>query len=700
VDRLGILVKIAARNLFRSRINLLIGAVILGGTFLVVVGGALLDSVVSSMSRSIIGSVAGHVQVYSARSKDEFAIWPMGGTDPDLSPMTDWERTQKLLESVPNVKSVVPMGINAALVTSGNTVDLTLAELRDVIREEKERGVTPEREARRESLKEHVRQIVRVLQADLARLNEINTAGALEPEAREAIERASSEAFWAGFDRDPYGALEFLENRVAPQLSDADLIQLRYVGTDLDKFQQNFDRMQIVDGQRVPPGHRGFLMSKFVYEELLKLKSARRLDKIKEALDAGGTIAADETLRRYVRENRTQTREIVFQLDRLRTEKAVAILRRTLASSSKDPETLLNQFFDTEDHNFRERYEVFYRDLAPLLELYRLRVGDVLTITAFTRSGYVQSLNLKIWGTFQFKGLEKSALSGNINLMDLVSFRELYGYLSSDKKAEIDAIKKEAGTREIDRSRAEDELFGSGSRRIVAEATPGLIDEKENFKGNAKALRNEDLVRRVYDPSEIPRGVVLDAAIILKDPTKIQQTMQEIRALSDREHLDLRVVSWREAAGLLGQFILLARVVLYFAVGIIFVVAMVIINNAVMMATLQRTAEVGTMRAIGAQRGFILAMVLVETLTLGLVFGALGAGLGTGVVSALHAFGIPARNETLYFFFSGPRLHPVLSATNIVAALVIVILVTTLSTLYPAFIATRVPPVRAMQTDE
>ncbi len=700
MDRLGILVKIAGRNLFRSRINLLIGAVILGGTFLVVVGGALLDSVVSSMSRSIIGSVAGHVQVYSARSKDEFAIWPMGGSDPDLSPMTDWERTQKLLESVPNVKSVIPMGINAALVTSGNTVDLTLAELRDVIREEKEKGVTPEREARRESLKDHVRQIVRVLQADLARLNEINTAGALEPEARDAIQRASSDAFWAGFDRDPYGALEFLENRVAPQLSDADLIQLRYVGTDLDKFQQNFDRMEIVDGQRVPPGHRGFLMSKFVYEELLKLKSARRLDKIKEALDAGGTIAADETLKRYVRENRTQTREIIFQWDRLRTDKAVALLQRTLASSTRDPEALLGQFFDTDDHNFRERYQVFYRDLAPLLELYRLRVGDVLTITAFTRSGYVQSLNLKIWGTFQFKGLEKSALSGNINLMDLVSFRELYGYLSSDKKAEIDAIKKEAGTKEIDRSRAEEELFGSASRRIVAEATPGLIDEKENFKGNAKALRNEDLVKRVYDPSEIPRGVVLDAAIILKDPTRIQQTMQEIRAVSDREHLGLRVVSWREAAGLLGQFILLARVVLYFAVGIIFVVAMVIINNAVMMATLQRTAEVGTMRAIGAQRGFILSMVLVETLTLGLVFGALGAGLGTGVVSALHAFGIPARNETLYFFFSGPRLHPVLSVTNIVAALVIVIVVTTLSTLYPAFIATRVPPVRAMQTDE
>jgi ABC-type lipoprotein release transport system permease subunit len=700
LGQLGILVRIAFRNLFRSRINLLIGAVIFGGTFLVVVGGALLDSVVRSMSGSIIGSVAGHIQVYSARSRDEFAIWPSGGTDPDLSPMTDWERTQARLEQVPNVKAVVPMGINAALVTSGNTVDLTLEDLRNVVREEKEHGATAKLAARKTSLKEHVRQIVRVLEADLVRVSDISTAQAVDPETREAVKRASSDAFWAGFDRDPYAALEFLENQVSPELSDADLVQLRYVGTDLDAFQKNFDRMEIVDGQRVPPGHRGFLMAKYTYEDQLKLKTARRLDKIKEALDSGTTIASDETLKRYVRENRTQTRELLLQFDRIKTEKAVAILQRTLASSQKELDPLLNEFFDTTDQNFRERYQVFYRDLVPLLQLYRLKVGDILTISAFTRSGYVKSLNLRVWGTFQFKGLEKSALSGNINLMDIVSFRELYGYLTSDKKAEIDAIKKEAGTREIDRAVAEQELFGSPGRRIVAEATPGIIDEKENFKGNARALRNEDLVRRVYDPADVARGVVLNAAVILRDPSRLQETMRDIRALSDRENLGLKVVSWREAAGLLGQFIAVARLLLYFAVLIIFIVAMVIINNSVMMATLQRTPEVGTMRAIGAQRGFILSMVVVETLTLGLVFGSLGALIGSGVVGFLNKKGIPAANDTLYFFFSGPRLHPTLSATNIIAALVIVTVVTILSTLYPAFLATRVPPVRAMQTDE
>jgi ABC-type lipoprotein release transport system permease subunit len=700
VGRLGILLKIAARNLFRSRINFLIGAVILGGTFLVVLGGALLNSVISSMSRSIIGSVAGHIQVYSASSKEQFAIWPMGGNDPDLSPILDWEQKQQLLASVPNVKAVIPMGINAALITSGNTVDLTLEELRSVVRQEKEHGTTPELEAQRNSLKEHVRQIVRVLQTDMGRVAEINTADAVDPEARAAIERASSDAFWAGFDRDPYGALEFLENRLAPLLSDADLVPLRYVGTDLDAFQKNFDRMEIVDGQPVPPGHRGFLMNKFVYEDRLKLRTARRLDKIKDALDLKGSIARNETLQRYVRENRTQTREILLQLDRLKTEKAVAVLQRTLGSSERDLDRLLNAFFDTDDANFYQRYQVFYRDLAPLLQLYRLKVGDVLTITAFTRSGYVQSLNLKVWGTFQFRGLEKSALSGNINLMDIVSFRELYGYLSADRKAEIDAIKKEGGVKDIERSRAEDELFGEPGRRVVAEATPGIIDEKERFKGAGAALRREELVRRVYDPTEIGRGVVLDAAIILKDPRQLQRTLADIRALSDREHLDLRVVSWREAAGILGQFILLATVVLLFAVAIIFIVAMVIINNSVMMATLQRTPEVGTMRAIGAPRGFILWMVLVETVTLGLIFGGAGAALGVGAVMLLHSIGIPAGNETLYFFFSGPRLFPTLSPWNVVVALVVVVLVTVISTLYPAFLATRVPPVRAMQSDE
>jgi ABC-type lipoprotein release transport system permease subunit len=697
---LRVLIQIALRNLFATKLNMVIGGIILVGTMLVVVGSALLDSMDESMSRSIIGSVAGHIQVYSAQSKDELALFGSMGAEPDLRALSDFGPVKRALETVPNVKTVVPMGISGALVPSGNTIDIALENMRELIRRREKEGASAELNERVHSQKEYLRQILHVLQSDLKKRKVLLSEQAIEPETVADLQRASSDTFWDGFDRDPLNSLEFLENRIAPQASDADLLYLRYVGTDLDEFQVSFDRMQIVDGRSVPPGRRGFLFAKFFYEERLKLKTARRLDRIKQRyIEQHKTIASDPEPQHWIKENQAQTKEIVLQLDRVKTEEAVKRLQQALGSSEEDLEALLRRLFDMNDSNFLERYRIFYEKLAPLLELYRIRVGDVLTIKAFTRTGYVESVNVPVYGTFQFKGMEDAALAGSINLMDLVSFRELYGYLTTEKAEEIKKLKEISGAKPIERSRAEEELFGT-ARTVVAEATPGVMPDDKTLGGNTRALRREELLRRVYSKDEMDSGVVLNAAVLLKDPKKIRQTMREIQAVSEREKLNLKVVSWQKAAGLIGQFVSLAKLALYIAVFIIFVVALVIINNAMMMATLQRTHEIGTMRAIGAQRSFVLGLVLTEIVLLGLLFGATGALIGSGVVKLLGIVGIAAPNDWFYFFFSGPRLHPWLSASNLIAAFVIVLVVSAISTLYPAFLATRVAPVRAMQTEE
>ncbi|HZI10905.1 MAG TPA: FtsX-like permease family protein [Myxococcus sp.] len=699
---LRLLLQVAFRNLFTSKINLLIGGIIFFGTLLVVVGGALLDSMDSAMSRSIIGSVAGHIQVYSDESRDELGLFGQMGGEPDLAALDDFSRIKPVLEKHPNVKTVVPMGTNGALITSGNTVDLTLARLRDLYRKRADEGETPALREGIDSLKAHVRQMVAIMEEEMAKSRELLSESAREPAEIEALARARSEEFWTGFEQDPFASLEFLENRIAPQIPDGDLLYVRYAGTDLDTFQRTFDRMEVVDGKPVPPGQRGMLLSKFFYEEYLKLKTARRLDLIKQERDVNQKlISTDPQLQRWVKENQTQTREIAFQLDPIKTRQVVERLQKVLDSQETKLEPLLSAFLTTDDANFDTRYQQFYSELAPLLELYRIRLGDSLTITAFTRSGYVQSVNVKIYGTYQFKGLEKSALAGALNLMDLMSFRDLYGYLSADKKAEITELQKQSGVKAVDRAGAEEALFGEESgNTLVAEATPGLVEDAAAFEGGLGSLRRDDLARRVYSQSEIEGGVVLSSAVLLKDPEKLEQTMAELKQAAKDAGLPLRVVSWQQAAGIIGQFVLMAKLVLYFAVFIIFVVALVIINNAMMMATLQRVREVGTMRAIGAQRSFVLGMVLVETLLLGLVFGVGGVAVGSGIMAALGQAGIPAGNEALYFFFSGPRLYPSLSAGNLVAAFVIVLLVSAISTLYPAFLATRVSPLQAMQTDE
>src|ERR1039457_5334790 len=334
LDTLKVIVLIAFRNLFASRLKTpIVGGIILFGSMLVVVGTALVDSVDASMSRSIIGSAA-------------------------------------------------------ALVPSGNIVDLVLEKLRNLIR--RQQG-GEDVSAAIESQKEHVRQIVGVLATDMANVGKLLTDKAVSPEELAAIRRASDPGFWSEFDKDPLATLEFLENRIAPLASDADMLFLRYMGTDLAAFAQAFDRMKIVDGTTVPPGKRGFLFSKWVYEEQVKLKTAHRLDQIHDAImKRGKTIADDLDLQRWVKQNATEVKEIMLQLDRQQTAMFRGKLQKELASHEDDVSKLLAEFFRVDDGNIMGRYKFFYDELAPSLTLYRVRVGDTLTIKAFTKSGYVQ----------------------------------------------------------------------------------------------------------------------------------------------------------------------------------------------------------------------------------------------------------------------------------------------------------------------
>lgn len=708
IAHLRILTQIALRNVFASAINVVIGLVLLLGTLLVVVGSSMVGSLDRSMSKSIIGSVAGHLQVYSAESKDELALYgSMGGDDPDLEPIEDFSRVQKALLEVDNVATVVPMGSSSALITSGNTVDVALAQLREAVKERDraqsqagDEGRMREVEQQIVDRREHVRQMVRVLRHDPARLKDLVDEQSMDRESAAALDRVAGEEFWADFEKDPYSALEFLENRIAPQLADGDLLYMRYVGTDLDAFQKSFDRMKIVDGQPVPSGRRGFLFSKFFYEEYMKLKTARRLDKIREGItEAGKTIAQDPELQRFVKENQSQTREILLHLDGSETRLATERLQKALGSREEDLGALLTELLATNDSNFTERYRIFYEQIAPLVELYRVRLGDPLTIKAYTRSGSVQSVNVTVYGTFQFDGIEKSPLAGGINLIDLMSFRDLYGHMTAEKAKEIAQLKAESGAKAVDRARAEEELFGSADT-LVSDATAGQIDVQAQLGPSGRNARLEDLSARVYSQEEINQGVVLSAAVILEDPSRLDDTIPAIEAAAKKAGLSLKVATWQQAAGVIGQFVLMAKMVLFVAVLIVFVVAMLIINNAVMMATLQRTQMIGTMRAIGAQRSYILTMVLFETAVLGLVFGAIGAGLGAGFIGVLNEVGIPATTDVMYFFFSGPRLHPEVSPLTLVAAFAIILVVSGVSAFYPALLATRVQPVRAMQAEE
>ena len=493
---------------------------------------------------------------------------------------------------------------------------------------------------------------------------------------------------------------------MAPLSLDGGFTFIRYVGTDPEAFQKAFPGAQVVEGTAIPPGQRGVLLGKLYAEEWLKLRAARRLDKIKEARDLNGRrIAKDEELQRWVKENTGQTRDILLQLDPVRTREAVRRLQAALRTTEEDPAKLVAALLDTDDANFDERYRLFYAELAPLLQLYSVKVGDYITIKAPSRSGYVNSVNVPVYGFVEFRGLERSALAGMMSVLDIHTWRDLYGYLTPERAAEIRKLKERAGARSVAREDAEAALFGGGDGGAGAGGRGAGAGHRRGDgcspAGAARARATTSSRGATPRPRPTP-GVALNAAVILDDPRRIQRDHAAARGGGREGRHEGEGGHLARGLGHRGP-----------------------VDGAAPHGALPgrphhlrggarhhqqrhghghppagegdrhhaRHRRAAPLRAgPGGGRGRHHRARLRR---------AGGAALGILIVHAIGwAGGIAATNDTMYFLFSGPALIPRLGTASLLTSVAIVFLVSILSALYPAVLAMRVTPLEAMQSDE
>ena len=208
------------------------------------------------------------------------------------------------------------------------------------------------------------------------------------------------------------------------------------------------------------------------------------------------------------------------------------------------------------------------------------------------------------------------------------------------------------------------------------------------------------LDEKVYSKADMENGVVLNAAVLLKEGASLRDAMKHIEEASAAAGVPVTALDWQTASGIVGQLLLVIKGVLVIAILVIFLVALFIINNSMMMATMERTTEIGTMRAIGAQRSQVLILFLLETLVLAALASGLGAGASIGFITWLGSVGIKAPSAQAMFIFGGPRLFPTWSLLNVAFGIGSVSFISLLSTFYPAWMAANVQPVVAMSPKE
>jgi predicted lysophospholipase L1 biosynthesis ABC-type transport system permease subunit len=130
--------------------------------------------------------------------------------------------------------------------------------------------------------------------------------------------------------------------------------------------------------------------------------------------------------------------------------------------------------------------------------------------------------------------------------------------------------------------------------------------------------------------------------------------------------------------------------------GISLIVASLGIANTMLMSTIERTREIGIMKAIGAEDWEIKQLFLMEASVIGLVGGVAGAILAWGVDALANRLAYrfilqPRGVEYLEFFWLPPLLW--------VGALALALFVAIVAALYPAARAARVDPVIALRHD-
>jgi putative ABC transport system permease protein len=188
--------------------------------------------------------------------------------------------------------------------------------------------------------------------------------------------------------------------------------------------------------------------------------------------------------------------------------------------------------------------------------------------------------------------------------------------------------------------------------------------------------------------------------VTLKNPADAPRFIAETNKWLSANGIEAAAGGWQRAAGPFATIPSLIRILLVAAILVVSVVAMIIIMNTLVASVIERTSEIGTMRALGAKKGFVWRMFFIETLTISILFGLIGTGIGAALVAALNALGIPASNTLLQLLVGGPVLRPVVSVSALGASVIVFFTIGVIAHLYPVAVALRIPPIRAIRTGQ
>ena len=313
-----------------------------------------------------------------------------------------------------------------------------------------------------------------------------------------------------------------------------------------------------------------------------------------------------------------------------------------------------------------------------------LKTVNDLIVLGFSSNSLGSDIRVPVKGIIKFHSLNK--VWQEVTFMDIESYRESFGHISAADNA-VELSEQQQMVLETD---SMEDLFGDGD----------VVQETELREEGYDLEAMQQQTQRVQTDVDTDQGAYNLVAVKLQSGQNIPEAKARLQKLADAAGAQVTVLTWEQAVGEVAQFASITQGALFVFVMFIFFVAIIVIMNTLSMAALERVAEIGMMRAIGAQKGFVSKMFLSETFSLAFIFG--GAGMLAGIVVSLVIadMNIPVTdNEFLSLLFGGDTFNPIVKSAGLVSGVIQLTIVTLLAVIYPLLIARKITPLEAISRD-
>jgi putative ABC transport system permease protein len=217
-------------------------------------------------------------------------------------------------------------------------------------------------------------------------------------------------------------------------------------------------------------------------------------------------------------------------------------------------------------------------------------------------------------------------------------------------------------------------VFEKGTMMYANDVDPNIFLTLRAAKDVLQTDEIKYIMARVYD---------IDEAEEIAE--EIKETINDNHGLDDFANA-MTMGSMLEQIG--GIFTII-RAVLVGIAAIALVVASIGIMNTMLMSVMERTHEIGVMKAIVAKNRDVLSLFLLESSMVSLIGGAAGCLLGWGVAKLMSFLGS--------MLMTGMELEAIVKPEVILGGIAVALIVGVLSGFYPARKASKMSPVEAVR---